>query len=103
MDTVAIPEWNPSGVMPPIQSTAPTAMERSPYPVSLTDFVLRFSTTNKCRAILSGLLGFRAALHSAGLTEGFQWIDGSFIENIEEIESREPADVDVVTFFHLPR
>ena len=33
---------------------------------------------------------------------GFQWIDGSFIENIETIHCRDPRDIDVVTFFHLP-
>ncbi|WP_414651656.1 DUF6932 family protein [Hafnia paralvei] len=33
-----------------------------------------------------------------GLAEGFQWVDGSFTENIELIERRTPNDVDVVTF-----
>jgi len=31
-----------------------------------------------------------------------QWIDGSFLESIEILESRPPNDVDVVTFFRLP-
>lgn len=30
---------------------------------------------------------------------GFQWLDGSFIEDIESLELRPPQDIDVVTFF----
>ena len=51
---------------------------------------------------MTGLLDFRSELHKAGLMRGFQWIDGSFIENIEESEQRRPGDVDLVTFFHIP-
>jgi hypothetical protein len=34
-----------------------------------------------------------------GVPIGFQWIDGSFVENIEKLEGRPPGDMDVVTFF----
>jgi hypothetical protein len=34
--------------------------------------------------------------------QGFQWLDGSFLEDIEAIEGRPPNDLDVVTFFRLP-
>jgi hypothetical protein len=47
-------------------------------------------------------LRYRGRLHVAGLTTGFQWLDGSFLENIELIETRDPNDLDVVTFFSLP-
>ncbi|QXQ21657.1 hypothetical protein I7845_17240 [Pseudomonas tolaasii] len=33
-----------------------------------------------------------------GMVDGFQWLDGSFTENIELIERRAPRDIDVVTF-----
>ncbi len=33
---------------------------------------------------------------------GFQWINGSFVENVEMSRGRAPGDVDVVTFFHAP-
>jgi hypothetical protein len=49
-----------------------------------------------------GLLDYRAALHEVGLKNGFQWLDGSFMEAVEIIEIRSPRDVDVVTFFYLP-
>jgi len=70
--------------------------------VSLADVVLRFGTSNERRAILDGLLRYRAALHAAGLKAGFQWVDGSFLEHVEVLENRPPNDVDVVTFYHLP-
>ena len=49
-----------------------------------------------------GLLDYRDALHQAGLTRGFQWINGSFLQNVEGTEGRDPNDIDIVTFFHVP-
>lgn len=102
MTTVAIPDWNAQGVIPPLHSDDPTSAERSPYRVSLTDLVLRFGTSAERQTILNGLLRFRSTLHQAGLDNGFQWVDGSFLEHIEQIEHRNPGDIDVVTFYHLP-
>lgn len=102
MESVTIPAWTAQGVLPPIDSEAPVSSNRSPYHVSLIDFVLHFGRTEPRRIIVSGLLDFRAALHAAGLVDGFQWIDGSFLENIEVVEERDPHDIDLVTFFHSP-
>jgi hypothetical protein len=33
---------------------------------------------------------------------GFQWLDGSFLEDVETLEHRPPRDIDVVTFLHTP-
>ena len=100
--TVPIPSWNSRGVLPPINSADPTSTDRSPYRVSLIDFVLRFGNTEPRQQIVTGFLNFRSALQAIDLVNGFQWIDGSFVENIEVIEERAPRDIDVVTFFHLP-
>jgi len=102
MNSVAIPNWNHQGVLPPINPVNPTSVERSPYAVSLTDFVLRFGTSSKRQSILAGFLQFRSALHAIRLVNGFQWVNGSFLEDIETIEKRNPGDIDAVTFFHLP-
>jgi len=51
--------------------------------------------------ILDGLLRFRAALHELGMT-GFQWLDGSFMEDIETNDNRPPNDIDVVIFYTPP-
>lgn len=100
--TVAIPAWTPDGVLPPINTAQPVSVDRSPYVVSLTDYVLRFSDTGERRAVLSGFLEYRAALHAAGLVDGFQWLDGSFLERVELLENRALNDLDVVTFYQLP-
>jgi hypothetical protein len=102
MSPVAIPAWTADGVLPPINASQPVSPERSPYVVSLTDYVLRFSDTAERRTVLDGLLRYRAELHAAGLVAGFQWLDGSFLEHVERIEGRAPRDVDVVTFYRLP-
>ncbi len=102
MSPVAIPAWTAEGVLPLIHSLQPMAAERSPYVVSLTDYVLRFGDTAERNRVLNGFLRYRAALHNAGVVEGFQWLDGSFLEHIEMTEGRPPNDIDVVTFYRLP-
>ncbi|AQZ32059.1 MULTISPECIES: DUF6932 family protein [Pseudomonadaceae] len=98
-----IPEWNLSGVLPPIQpGEAGHSANRSPYRVALVEVVEVFSGSAHRISILQGLLDYRAALHALGIARGFQWLDGSFMEHVEVLESRPPRDMDVVTFFHLP-
>lgn len=96
-----IPQWTEDGVLPPINEEEPTSPERSPYKTSLTSFVDRFATTPERCSIINGYLRHRSELHSMGLTSGFQWLDGSFLEHIELIEQRVPNDVDVVTFLQI--
>ena len=102
MTTAAIPAWDPQGLLPPIDVLNPTSVERSPYRVALTDVMVRFATSPERRQILRGWLGYRAALHGMGLTDGFQWLDGSFLEQVEMLERRPPQDMDVVTFLNPP-
>lgn len=98
-----IPEWNISGVLPPIPPGIPGhSIDRSPYDVGLHLIVERFATSLERVDILQGLLNYRQELYNNGIVRGFQWIDGSFLEQIEVLESRPPNDVDVVTFFYLP-
>ena len=68
----------------------------------MSEVVARFASTNERNAILRGLLSFRAGLRQQGIVDGFQWLDGSFMEQVETLETRPPNDVDVVTFFALP-
>ncbi|MCY4510452.1 MAG: hypothetical protein OXG35_26370 [Acidobacteria bacterium] len=100
--TVAIPAWTAQGVLPAIDVESPTSSSRSPYRVSLLDFVVRFGSTDARRTLLRGLLEYRAALHALDLVGGFQWLDGSFLEDVETVERRQPRDIDLVTFFRLP-
>ena len=100
---VTIPGWTNSGVLPANDPYDPTSPARSRSNVSLSALIIRFGFTEERRRLLSGLLDFRAELHQAGLSQGFQWINGSFVERIEDIADRPPNDVDLVTFFHVPR
>lgn len=102
MNTGRIPDWTAQGYLPPNDHSDPTSFQRSPYVVTIADFIRRFGTTPNRQAILRGLLAFREALHAAGLNHGFQWVDGSFLEDVETNHRRDPEDVDVVTFFKLP-
>lgn len=74
----------------------------APYQASIAEVVTRFGGTPERKEILTGLLDFRAELRSAGILNGFQWIDGSFFENCETIHNRPPRDMDVVTFAQRP-
>lgn len=99
-----IPDWNSQGLVPPIQPGASGhSLDRSPYEASSLDVVARFATTIERCAILTGWLAYRKALYESGLESGFQWLDGSFLEDVESKDvPRVPGDVDVVTFFELP-
>lgn len=51
---------------------------------------------------MGGFLDYRAALYQVGITRGFQWVNGSFVEEIElsEEDPHVPNDIDVVTFYY---
>ncbi|WP_225922790.1 DUF6932 family protein [Pseudomonas hamedanensis] len=93
-----IPEWNAEGVLPPINNNDPIGSDRAPYHVSLEQVVDRFATSPDRCDIFAGYLAHRAELHRMGMDSGFQWLDGSFTEDIEMLENRAPRDIDVVTF-----
>jgi hypothetical protein len=56
-------------------------------------------TTPARLTILDGFLQFRQRLRAAGLAVGFQWLNGSFLQDVERFEGRDPGDLDVVTFY----
>lgn len=51
---------------------------------------------------MEGFLRFRQKLNEMNIMKGFQWINGSFFEDVERLRERPPNDIDVVTFYHLP-
>jgi len=98
-----IPEWNMAGLLPPIYPGESGASPvRSPYKTDLHQIANRLAQTPERKAILQGFLLFRDDLRKLGIERGFQWLDGSYLEKVEDIESRPPRDIDVVTFFYLP-
>ena len=97
-----IPNWSPEGILPPIDAANPTSSNRAPYRTNGSELVVRFSTTTARHRILRGLFSFRAELREQGIGKGFQWLNGSFMEDVEAIQDRDPGDMDIVTFFYLP-
>lgn len=98
-----IPAFNHSHVLPPFLGDDPTLLaEVSPYQTSALELVQRLGGSPERRALLSGLFSYRKALADLGFQQGFQWIDGSFVEDVETIKQRSPGDIDVVTFAHSP-
>lgn len=98
-----IPAFELSGVLPPFIGDSPTTpANQAPYKVKLAEFVKHFATSDERIEILKGLLKYRIALKSKDIISGFQWIDGSFVENVEMIRGRAPNDVDLVTFAERP-
>jgi hypothetical protein len=73
----------------------------SPYRTTLEEFVRRYATSDVRKVILGGFLEHRRRLAEIGLV-GMQWVDGSFVENVENTQNRPPEDVDVVTFHGRP-
>ncbi|MDR1279811.1 MAG: hypothetical protein LBK99_03185 [Opitutaceae bacterium] len=98
-----IPQWNNAAVLPPIRPGQPGhSPDRSPYRVSLTAVIERLATSPERIKILRGLIAYRTAFMQTVTSDGFQWLDGSFMENKEILAGESPRDVDVVTFYRLP-
>lgn len=51
---------------------------------------------------MRGLLDYRAVLYGAGYIRGFQFVDGSFVEDVETLQARAPGDIDVFTVAQMP-
>ena len=94
-----IPTFTIDGVLPPyVGAVGPggASEDMSPYVVTAIEIVTTLGITDERKAILRGWLHHRSALRAIGLDKGFQWLDGSFVEN------KDPKDLDVVTFLYRP-
>jgi hypothetical protein len=97
-----IPTFNHSHVLPPFVGERLSSASSSPYRVSASALVQCMSGSVERTSILAGLFRYRSELKALGFARGFQWLDGSFIEDIESREGRPPNDIDVVTFAYPP-
>ena len=69
----------------------------SPYRCTTAELVDKLAFSQPRVTILEGFLRLRQELRTLGIN-GFQWLDGSFSEDIETQANRDPGDIDVVTF-----
>jgi uncharacterized protein DUF6932 len=98
-----IPAWTPSGVLPPFLGPKPTNIATvSPYAATMLEVAQRFATSAPRVALLRGLIAYRKAFVAGGFTEASQWINGSFVEDVETARGRPPGDIDIVTLFIRP-
>jgi hypothetical protein len=74
----------------------------APYEATLVEIATRFADTPERVEILCGFMGYRQLLRDAGITDGFQWINGSYVEDCEQYRGRPPQDLDIVTFAERP-
>lgn len=94
-----IPNFDHNHVIPPFVGTPTNPNDVSPYNCSIVEFCNHFATSPQRVDILKKFLQFRHKLNQFGITNGFQWLDGSFSENIEVSQQRPPEDLDLVTFY----
>lgn len=97
-----IPPFTRGGALPPYVGNPVSPSDRSPYVTTLVEVVARFATSARRGDILRGYLDYRAALREVGFVSGYQWLDGSFVECVEETRGKPPNDLDLVTFYHRP-
>jgi len=96
---MAIPPFDHNLVLPPHIGDPTDRSQLSPYPCTSLELCQRFAISTPRKAILVGFLTFRARLRALGLTDAIQWVDGSFVEDIEQQAGRAPRDMDVVTIY----
>jgi hypothetical protein len=94
-----IPAFDHNHVLPPTLDSMVDGTMSSPYLCQTDELVERFGTSAPRQQILSDYLAYRQLLVELGLVAGFQWIGGSFTENVEVSRNRAPKDLDVVTVF----
>lgn len=94
-----IPDFDHNYVIPPHLGDPTEKEHLSPYPCTILEFCTKFATSKDRIEILKNFIEFRKLLTKFGIIYGFQWLDGSFLENIEVSEKRSPRDLDIVTFF----
>lgn len=98
-----VPGFNEQGILPPIIGSDPTTADRSPYYVSMPDFVRAFATNEHRRVLVRNLLSYRELIAQDGYVSGLQFLDGSFVENVEITRGRPPQDIDVFTMLNAPQ
>ncbi|NEI70496.1 hypothetical protein GR212_13020 [Rhizobium lusitanum] len=69
----------------------------------MPEFVQAFATSIERKSLLRNLIAYRALIATDGYERGYQFFDGSFVENVEVTRGRAPKDIDVFTMLHAPQ
>lgn len=100
---VPVPSFDLRGLLPPFLGVDATTSDRSPYWATMPELVRAFGTTSHRRQLLRKLIAYRTLLAQDGYVHGVQFIDGSFVENVEIVASRNPSDIDVFSILNAPQ
>ena len=93
--------WDERGLIPPIDEKNPTSNNRSPYKITIFDFINIFGFSKKRLELLDSFLDFQKKLMDSGLLIHKQWLNGSCCENCEITRNRSPNDIDAVFFYSV--
>lgn len=96
-----VPAYDLRGLLPPYLGPDATTHARSPYFATMSELLLRFGTSPARCNLIHGFLGYRGGISRLGYA-GHQFIDGSFVEDVETREGRDPGDIDVFSFLIRP-
>lgn len=97
-----LPSFDMRGLLPPFIGADATTSDRSPYWTTMQELVDVFGTTPHRRQLLRNLVAYRDLLTQEGYVSGIQFIDGSFVENVEVLSGRTPSDIDVFSVLNIP-
>lgn len=100
-DILEIPDWRYDGLLPAVLDSGTTSSGRSPYAADASALVERFGHTKSRRDLIRKFFAFRNEVRNCGWHHGFQWLNGSFLTDVERLErGRAPGDIDVVSFLY---
>ena len=99
---IPLPSFDLRGLLPPFVGVDAATQDRSPYWVTMPDLAAAFGTTPHRCQLLRNLITYRALLAQEGYLGGIQFIDGSFVENVEVLANRNPRDIDVFSILNVP-
>ncbi len=97
-----LPPFDMRGLLPPFMGEDAATADRSPYQTTMPELVAAMGTSQHRRGLIRKLIAYRTLLLGDGYIKGVQFIDGSFVENIELIRNRPPQDIDVFSILHIP-
>ena len=99
---MSLPPFDMRGLLPPFLGADETSHARSPYGVTMTELAAGLGTTSHRQGLLRNLITYRQLLANEGYVSGIQFVDGSFVENVEINASRPPSDIDVFSILCRP-
>jgi hypothetical protein len=97
-----LPSFDMRGLLPPFVGSDAVTVDRSPYWTTMPELVAAMGTTPHRRQLLRNLITYRGLLAGEGYIGGIQFVDGSFVENVEINTNRPPSDLDVFSVLNVP-